>query len=98
MAGIQRVHLNNLNINLKNAFIIGIVIAKNSPKIFGAKKKNGDQRGVMSFTLRDSKVDTINCDVWGSEYFIITFYERFLVGDVGKKILSTFTSTPIYNK
>ncbi|KAI8426339.1 hypothetical protein MSG28_005197 [Choristoneura fumiferana] len=82
MAGVQRVRLNNLNINLKNAFIVGIIIAKNKPRIFGSKKRNGESRGVTSFTLRDSDVDTIYIDVWGSEYYVITFYERFLVGDV----------------
>lgn len=87
MAGVQRVHLNNLNINLKNAFIVGIIIAKNNPRIFGSKKRNGESRGVTSFTLRDSDVDTIYVDVWGSEYYVITFYERFLVGDVGKSFL-----------
>ncbi|XP_049874395.1 meiosis-specific with OB domain-containing protein isoform X2 [Pectinophora gossypiella] len=82
MAGVQKIRLNNLNINIKNAIIVGIIIAKNSPRTFGSKKKNGDTRGVTSFTVRDSQVDTINVDVWGSEYFVITFYERFLVGDV----------------
>ncbi|XP_050352082.1 meiosis-specific with OB domain-containing protein-like [Nymphalis io] len=82
MAGVQKVCLNNLNINIKNALIVGIIIAKNSPRTIGSKKKNGETRGVMSFTLRDSEIDTINVDVWGSEYFVITFYERFLVGDV----------------
>nr|XP_026486781.1 meiosis-specific with OB domain-containing protein-like [Vanessa tameamea] len=82
MAGVQKVCLNNLNINIKNALIIGIIIAKNSPRTISSKKKNGETRGVMSFTLRDSDIDTINVDVWGSEYFVITFYERFLVGDV----------------
>lgn len=83
MAGVQKVRLNQLNINIKNAIIIGIIIAKNSPRTVGSKKKNGDNRGVTSFTLRDSDIDTINVDVWGSEYFVITIYERFLVGDVG---------------
>ncbi|XP_046968864.1 meiosis-specific with OB domain-containing protein-like [Vanessa cardui] len=82
MAGVQKVCLNNLNINIKNALIVGIIIAKNSPRTIGSKKKNGETRGVMSFTLRDSDIDTINVDVWGSEYFVRTFYERFLVGDV----------------
>ncbi|KAF9802988.1 hypothetical protein SFRURICE_012233 [Spodoptera frugiperda] len=82
MAGVQKVRLNNLNINLKNALIIGIIIAKNSPRTVGSKKKNNESRGVTSFTVRDSEVDTINVDVWGSEYFVLTFYERFLVGDV----------------
>ncbi|CAG4950399.1 unnamed protein product [Colias eurytheme] len=82
MSGVQKICLNNLNINIKNALIVGIIIAKNSPRTIGAKKQNGVLRGVMSFTLRDSDVDTINVDVWGSEYFVITFYERFLVGDV----------------
>ncbi|XP_026316768.1 meiosis-specific with OB domain-containing protein-like isoform X1 [Hyposmocoma kahamanoa] len=82
MAGVQKVRLNNLNINLKNALIVGIIIAKNSPRTIGSKKKNGESRGVTSFTLRDSEVDTINVDVWGSEYYVVTFYERFLVGDV----------------
>lgn len=89
MAGVQKVCLNNLNINITNALIVGIIIAKNSPRTLGSKKKNGEPRGVMSFTLRDSKIDTINVDVWGSEYFVITFYERFLVGDVGKKLIFT---------
>lgn len=92
MSGIQKVRLNNLNINLTNALIVGIVIAKSSPRIIGSKKKNGDSRGVTSFTLRDSEIDTVNCDVWGSEYFIITFYERFLVGDVG--MTKHFYDTP----
>ncbi|CAB3251433.1 unnamed protein product [Arctia plantaginis] len=82
MAGVQKVKLDNLNINIKNALIVGIIIAKNSPRIVGSKKKNGDSRGVTSFTIRDSEIDTINIDVWGSEYFVLTFYERFLVGDV----------------
>ena len=83
MSGVQKLCLNNLNINIKNALIIGIIIAKSSPRTFSSKKKSGESRGVMSFTLRDSQVDTINLDTWGSEYFILTFYERFLVGDVG---------------
>lgn len=83
MSGVQKLCLNNLNINIKNALIVGIIIAKSSPRTFGSKKKNGESRGVLSFTLRDSDIDTINADVWGSEYFIITFYERFLVGYVG---------------
>ncbi|KAI8426340.1 hypothetical protein MSG28_005197 [Choristoneura fumiferana] len=106
MAGVQRVRLNNLNINLKNAFIVGIIIAKNKPRIFGSKKRNGESRGVTSFTLRDSDVDTIYIDVWGSEYYVITFYERFLVGDVveisspkisvkgGSEMFKPLTSSP----
>ncbi|KAJ8716188.1 hypothetical protein PYW08_013473 [Mythimna loreyi] len=82
MAGVQKVRLNNLNMNIKNALIVAIIIAKNSPRTIGSKKKNGESRGVTSFTVRDSNVDTINIDVWGSEYFVLTFYERFLVGDV----------------
>ncbi|XP_041986225.1 meiosis-specific with OB domain-containing protein isoform X3 [Aricia agestis] len=82
MAGVQKVSLNSLNLNIKNALIVGIIIAKNSPRPIGSKKKNGETRGVMSFTIRDSDIDVINVDVWGSEYFVLTFYERFLVGDV----------------
>lgn len=83
MSGVQKLYLNNLNINIRNALIIGIIIAKSSPRNFNSKKKTGESRGVMSFTLRDSQIDTINIDIWGSEYFILTFYERFLVGDIG---------------
>ncbi|KAJ0178357.1 hypothetical protein K1T71_006180 [Dendrolimus kikuchii] len=82
MAGVQKATLNYLNVNLNNALIIGIIIAKNAPRTWGSKKKNGETRGVTSFTLRDSDIDTINVEVWGSEYFVITFYERFIVGDV----------------
>lgn len=84
MAGVEKFTLNYLNISASNALIVGIIIAKNSPRMIGIKKKNGKSRGVMSFTLRDSDIDTINADVWGTECFVITFYERFLVGDVGK--------------
>lgn len=84
MAGVQKVRLNNLNINFRNALVVGIIIAKNSPRMIGSKKKSGESRGVTSFTIRDSEVDLINADVWGSEYYVITFYERFLVGDVGE--------------
>ncbi|OWR52977.1 hypothetical protein KGM_204853 [Danaus plexippus plexippus] len=82
MAGVQKVFLNNLNINIKNALIIGIIIAKNTTRSVGSKKKSGECRAVMSFTIRDSEIDTINVDIWGSQYFVHTFYERFLVGDV----------------
>ncbi|XP_004931449.2 meiosis-specific with OB domain-containing protein isoform X1 [Bombyx mori] len=82
MAGVQKVCLNALNINQKNALILGIIIAKNSPRTISSRRKNGESRAVTSFTLRDSEVDTINIDVWGSEYFVFTFYERFLVGDI----------------
>ncbi|XP_047027068.1 meiosis-specific with OB domain-containing protein [Helicoverpa zea] len=82
MAGVQKLKLNHLNLNVKNALIVGIIIAKNSPRTVGSKKKSGESRGVTSFTIRDSDIDTINVDVWGSEYFVLTFYERFLVGDV----------------
>ncbi|KOB76545.1 Calcyphosine-like protein [Operophtera brumata] len=62
MAGVQKVRLNNLKPNLKNGLVVGIVIAKNSPRVIGSKKINGESRGVTSFTLRDSAVDTINVD------------------------------------
>lgn len=96
MAGVQKVRLNNLNINIKNALIVGIIIAKNSPRTVGSKKKNGESRGVTSFTIRDSEIDTINVDVWGSEYFVLTFYERFLVGDVGNYDLHVIGKEQIY--
>ncbi|XP_045536179.1 meiosis-specific with OB domain-containing protein-like [Papilio machaon] len=82
MAGLQKVCLNNLNINIKNALVIGIIIAKKCPRTFSPKKKSSESRGVMSFTIRDSQIDTINVDVWGSDYFVTTFYNRFIVGDV----------------
>ncbi|XP_014361754.2 meiosis-specific with OB domain-containing protein [Papilio machaon] len=82
MTGVQKVCLNNLNINIKNAFVIGIIIAKKCPRTFSPKEKSSELRGVMSFTIRDSQIDTINVDVWGSVDFVTTFYNRFIVGDV----------------
>ncbi|XP_013172076.1 PREDICTED: meiosis-specific with OB domain-containing protein-like isoform X2 [Papilio xuthus] len=82
MTGVQKVRLNSLNINIKNALVMGIIIAKNCPRTFGPKKKSSESRGVMSFTIRDSQIDTINVDVWGSDYFVMTIYNRFIVGDV----------------
>ncbi|KPJ12583.1 Uncharacterized protein C16orf73 [Papilio machaon] len=86
MTGVQKVCLNNLNINIKNAFVIGIIIAKKCPRTFSPKEKSSELRGVMSFTIRDSQIDTINVDVWGSDNFVTTFYNRFIVGDVGNNL------------
>lgn len=88
MSGLlQRVTLCELQPDLTNALIIGIIIAKQQPHAL----RNGAnfdgttlERAVWNFTLRDSRVMYINATCWGSAHGIRELNEKFNVGDVGK--------------
>lgn len=40
------------------------------------------QRGVITFTVRDTKEHFINCMVWGTEQFIDTVDRAYKIGDI----------------
>lgn len=44
---------------------------------------NNGNRGVWTFTLRDSEEDSINVTVWGSEQFVRRLSSNFRIGSVG---------------
>lgn len=81
--GVQRVCLKKLHTKITNSLIVGVIIAKQSNRIF-ADKKTGSSRGVWNFTLRDTINDYINVTCWGSEEFVTLLDKSFHVGDVGK--------------
>lgn len=75
---LEKYTLRYLHPDIANAFIVGIIIAKQPPK------KLSNDRAVWNFTLRDSPQDYINVSYWGGREFICLLSERFQVGDVGK--------------
>lgn len=80
--GVQTVCLRNLHTRITNSLIVGVIIAKQRPRIF--VKNNGNNRAVWNFTLRDSIHDYINVTCWGSDEFVNYLSANFKVKDVGK--------------
>lgn len=81
MASLQKCEIKDLVINTPPIFIICLVIAKQGARIFSSKN-DGDIRGVITFTVRDSKRHIINCNIWGSQHYIETTDNAFRVGDL----------------
>ncbi|XP_045213622.2 meiosis-specific with OB domain-containing protein-like [Mercenaria mercenaria] len=66
------------------ANIIGVVIAKESPRSVFSKKNAGTERFLLGFVIRDSPAGFVNCTCWGSEPFIADLAKSFCIGDVVK--------------
>lgn len=82
---LQRITLRELNPNLSNVLVVGIIIGKSRPRKFLDSKSPAQIfRGVWSFTLRDSKRDYINVTYWGESEIIYQANNRFRTGDIGK--------------
>lgn len=64
-----------------NVSVMGVIIAKDECRQI-TSKFNGNEKGVMRFTLRDSKRHFINCNVWGTEQFVKAYDTAFKHGDV----------------
>uniref|UniRef100_A0A182PL66 MEIOB-like N-terminal domain-containing protein n=1 Tax=Anopheles epiroticus TaxID=199890 RepID=A0A182PL66_9DIPT len=87
-----------INDESRNFVLVAVVIAKSDPRFFSGQPKGrapfeadgvdstGAQhqtaRGVLTFTLRDSHRDTINCTVWGKADTIVHYDGAFAIGDV----------------
>ncbi|XP_044733572.1 meiosis-specific with OB domain-containing protein [Chrysoperla carnea] len=80
MSGLMRVCIKDLNSNIGNSLIVGIIIGKRRWNTFSSLTKA--ERAVWSFTLRDSAQDTINVTCWGSVTYIQTLHDSFHIGDV----------------
>lgn len=86
---LQRVSLININPNLSNVLIVGIIIGKTKPRTFlDTKATVQTYKSVWNFTLRDSKTDYINVSYWGESEIIYYANDQFRTGDVGKLLFS----------
>lgn len=87
---LEKYTLRYLHPDVGNAFVVGVIIAKQSPR------KLADDRAVWNFTLRDSPQDYINVTYWGRKDSVSLLNEKFQVGDVGKltiEIIKYFENT-----
>ncbi|XP_033342347.2 meiosis specific with OB domains hold'em [Megalopta genalis] len=84
MSGVYRQPLNLLQPGAQNALVIGVIINSFNMKTIDASRSrfNCGERGVWTFTLRDSEDDTINVTVWGSVQFVRKLSSNFHVGSV----------------
>ncbi|XP_076647537.1 meiosis specific with OB domains hold'em [Halictus rubicundus] len=84
MSGVNRQALNSLQPGAQNALVIGIIINSFNMKTIDATRSrfNHGERGVWTFTLRDSEEYTINVTVWGSVQFVRKLSSEFHVGSV----------------
>jgi len=49
---------------------------------------NTSERGVWTFTLRDSEEDFINVTVWGSTEYVKKLSSTFIIGSVGEYFMN----------
>lgn len=81
MSGLRMVQLRSLQVDSGGCMLVAVIIAKSQAHVF---KKGAESRGVFSFTIRDSPLDTANCSAWGSPNFVLSLDQMFHVGDVGQ--------------
>ncbi|KAH8305320.1 hypothetical protein KR044_003568 [Drosophila immigrans] len=60
---------------------VALIIAKSEPNIF-RDKLSSEKRGVINFTLRDTKRHIANCKCWGSESSVHEYNDMLQLGDV----------------
>ncbi|XP_076291621.1 meiosis specific with OB domains hold'em [Lasioglossum baleicum] len=84
MSALHRQELNSLQPGAQNALVIGIIINSFNMKTIDANRSrfNHGERGVWTFTLRDSEEYTINVTVWGSVQFVTKLSSNFHIGSV----------------
>ncbi|ALC48614.1 hdm [Drosophila busckii] len=68
-----------------------LIISKSKSNIF-LDKLSHDQRGVITFTVRDSKQDITHCKCWGSKASVDEYQAMLQIGDVvdivGAKVMA----------
>ncbi|EDV91960.1 GH24650 [Drosophila grimshawi] len=76
---------------MTNFATVALIIAKSEPNVFLDKLSN-EKRGVISFTLRDSKRDIANCKCWGPKASVDEYNAMLQIGDVidviGAKVMA----------
>ncbi|XP_066596819.1 meiosis-specific with OB domain-containing protein isoform X2 [Prorops nasuta] len=100
MAGVNRQKIRSLNIGVQNSLIIGVIINSSNFKTFdGSQMKfNKTERGVWTFTLRDSEEDFINVTVWGSAQYVKKLYSTFHIGSIVEAVNGKVTSRGLNDK
>lgn len=73
--------IKDLSVACTNVYVVGVIIAKSEWRSVKSKF-NGSEKGVIAFTVRDSKRHFINCAVWGTEQFVQAYDTAFKIGDV----------------
>nr|XP_020025010.1 meiosis-specific with OB domain-containing protein isoform X2 [Castor canadensis] len=73
--------LSDLQPNMANLKIIGIVIGKTDVKGFPDRKNIGSERYTFNFTIRDSPTHFVNVASWGKEDYIKSLSDSFRVGE-----------------
>uniref|UniRef100_A0A2K6NN25 Meiosis-specific with OB domain-containing protein n=1 Tax=Rhinopithecus roxellana TaxID=61622 RepID=A0A2K6NN25_RHIRO len=73
--------LSDLQPNMANLKVIGVVIGKTDVKGFPDRKNIGSERYTFSFTIRDSPAHFVNAASWGNEDYIKSLSDSFRVGD-----------------
>lgn len=73
--------IKDLSLACTNVYVVGVIIAKSEWRSVQSKF-NENKKGVITFTVRDSKRHFINCIVWGTEEFIQAYDTAFKIGDV----------------
>ncbi|KAH8396182.1 hypothetical protein KR222_004658 [Zaprionus bogoriensis] len=70
---------------------VALIIAKSEPNVF-LDKLSSEKRGVISFTLRDSKRHIANCKCWGPQACVDEYNATLQIGDVvdivGAKVMA----------
>ncbi|XP_075225582.1 meiosis specific with OB domains hold'em [Lycorma delicatula] len=80
--GIKRMYLRDITPSTSDDyFLVGIVIAKQSPRSFPSKRDN-TERSVCNFTFRDSPSHYVNIAIWGSSDYVNYTTQQFHIGDV----------------
>ena len=64
-----------------NAMIVAVIINKSDPRRI-ISKKDGQERWVTTFTLRDSAVDIINLTVWSCREDALSLKQNYHIGQV----------------
>ncbi|XP_076633259.1 meiosis specific with OB domains hold'em [Colletes latitarsis] len=84
MSGVHRQALASLQAGAQNALVIGIVVHSFNMKTIDATRTryHNGERGVWTFTLRDSKEHSINVTVWGSVAYVKKLSVDFHIGSV----------------
>ncbi|XP_054735170.1 protein hold'em [Anastrepha obliqua] len=97
MAGVLPKKISEIDEDIKNALITAIVLTKTTPNSF-LKRGSPEYRGVISFTLRDSKRHIINCKVWGTKEQVAEYNRKVKIYDVIDVIAPSVVPTLIYEK
>jgi len=70
---------------------VALIIAKSEPNVF-LDKLSSEKRGVINFTIRDSKSHIANCKCWGIEACVDEYNAMLQIGDVidvvGAKVMA----------